>query len=110
MNIDLKKTPVTCMSQVDQLDRFFVWLMKNYRTKVVEEFCVEKHLNKITSSVLTNPARARDPIEFKENQTIPRVYYEVCFSRRGPYYKEHFEAKNTLRDLHKMVIGMIRTA
>lgn len=92
--INLKKTPLPANTR---LDLFFVWLMKNYRKDAVGEFCNIAVLDKITTSVMTNAARAKDSDSFKEDQTIPRVYYETCYSDRGPYYKEHSELKNKLR-------------
>lgn len=104
---DFCEAPVTNHSQVKRLDLFFIWLMKNYRSQTVKILCNANYLSQIIASVLTNPARARQSVEFKENQTIPRVYYEICFSSRGPYYKEHMEAKNVLRDLHKGFLNTI---
>lgn len=93
-HIDLKKTP---LPKNLRLDLFFVWLMKNYRKDTVGEFCNTKILDTVTVSVMTNAARARDPDSFKVDQTIPRVYYEVCYSARGPHYKQHHELKDDLR-------------
>lgn len=94
--INLKKTPLLANTR---LDLFFIWLMKNYRKDTVREFCDTEVLDKITVSVMTNAARARDPDSFKESQTIPRVYYETCYSERGPYHNEHRDRKNELRSV-----------
>lgn len=84
-----------------QLDLFWRWIWVNYKDETVEAFADNKRAEWITRSVTTNPARARE--KNTHEKTIARVYYEVCFSRRGPYGRENVQTLNELRELHKRV-------
>lgn len=90
-----------------QLNLFWNWLWWNYREETQSAFTRKDRAEQIIKSVTTNPARAKDNMHEKtKQQTISRVYYEVCFSRRGPHWREHVHAKDDLRDLHKKVQNM----
>lgn len=97
-DIDFKKTPY----EKQQLNLFFKWLWKYYREETIKEFCDMEIVNKVSTSVLTNPARARHDSARKDD-TIARVYYEICFSARGPYYRDVRDVKDKLRLFHRDV-------
>jgi hypothetical protein len=99
--IDLKRTPL-CRNP--RLDLFFVWLMKNYPHETKKIFCDDDTYDAIEESVMGNRARSHDSDTFKYGQTIPRVYYECCFSSRGPYYNKHRDKKDLLRKLINQIL------
>jgi hypothetical protein len=101
-HIDVNSAPVPPPGL--QLDLFWRWLWKHYQYEMVKEFCNKTYVDKITDSVWTNPARRKESGDQKQS-TIGRVYYTVCFSSRGPYYREHREAKDRLRALHKTYVN-----
>lgn len=70
------------------------------RERVVSTYCDMEYLEKIETSVNTNPARTRDSPE-KRDRMVATLYYNLCFSRRGPWWDIHRDVADRLRADHR---------
>lgn len=74
------------------------------RKRVVSEYCDEKYLKKIETAVNGNPARARHNAGTRDRM-IATLYYNLCFSRRGPWFHEHRDVITRLRADHREALA-----